>query len=156
MQRVDPAVIPEQCVEVNEKKLEALTTSFTDADDKDFSVNSQFVHMFAWSQHFAEVCKLSRSVKNLQDKLAEGVKRKVFLKEQKVRYQVCLEDLEMFELDKIQEERDILEAILTDVKNNKAGREANMEEVQQRYTEYESEFFAQVNAAKRQSKVSGV
>jgi hypothetical protein len=36
----------------------------------------------------------------------------------------------MFELDKIQEERDILEAILTDVKNNKAGREANMEEVQ--------------------------
>lgn len=68
--------------------------------------------------HFATVCKFSRSVKFLEDKLEEGVKRKAFLQEQKLRYQACLEDLEMFELDKIQEERDIIDAILTEVKNN--------------------------------------
>ena len=119
MQRIDPAIIPEECVKINEKKLEAMIKSFTEADDKDFEVNSQFVHIFAWSMHFATVCKFSRSVKFLEDKLEEGVQRKAFLQEQKLRYQACLEDLEMIELDKIQEERDIIEAIITDVKNNK-------------------------------------
>jgi len=62
----------------------------------------------------------------------------------------------MFELDKIQEERDLIEAILNENKNNKEKKCEDMELVQQRYTEYEADFFAQVNAAKRQSKVSGV
>lgn len=40
MQRIDPATIPEECVKINEKKLEAMIKSFTEADDKDFDVNS--------------------------------------------------------------------------------------------------------------------
>jgi hypothetical protein len=55
--------------------------------------------MFAWTMHFASVCKFSRSIKFIEDKLAEGIKRKEFLLEQKRRYLACLEDLEMFELD---------------------------------------------------------
>ena len=156
MQRVDPALIPEECINLNENKLQALIKSFTESDDKDFPVNSQFVHMFAWSMNFANVCKFSRKVKYLEDKIEEGIKRKAYLAEQKIRYQACLEDLEMFELEKIQEERDIIEAILDANRNNAEQKKEQMEEVQQRYTEYEADFFAQVNAAKRQSKVSGV
>ena len=119
MQRVDPAMIPEECVKLNEQKLTSLIKSFTESDDKDFPVNSQFVHMFAWSMHFANVCKFSRSVKYLEDKIEDGIKRKVYLAENKIRYTACLEDLEMFELDKIQEERDLIEAILNENTNNK-------------------------------------
>jgi hypothetical protein len=72
MSRVDPALIPEESVKLNEKKLEALIKAFTDPEDKEFEINSQFIHMFAWSMHFANVCKFSRSVKFLEDKLAEG------------------------------------------------------------------------------------
>jgi hypothetical protein len=130
MERVDPALIPEEAIKVNEKKLEAMIKSFTEETDKDFAVNSQFVHMFAWSMHFATVCKFSRNVKFIEDKLEEGVKRKAFLQEQKRRYAGCLEDLEMFELAAIQEERDMLETLLADIKDNAAGREAEMCKVQ--------------------------
>jgi hypothetical protein len=37
--------------------------------------------MFAWSMHFANVCKFSRSVKYLEDKIEDGIKRKVYLAE---------------------------------------------------------------------------
>ena len=63
MQRVDPALIPEESIKLNEKKLESMTKSFTDETDKDFPINSQFVHLFAWTMHFTTVCKLSRNVK---------------------------------------------------------------------------------------------
>jgi hypothetical protein len=126
MQRVDSALIPEDAVKLNEKKLEGMIASFTDETDKDFEVNSQFVHLFAWTMHFTSVCKFSRSVKFLEDKLEEGITRKEFLKEQKIRYTACLEDLEIFDLDAIQEERDILEALLTDIKHNAAARKTEM------------------------------
>lgn len=79
MQRVDPALISEEAIKLNEKKLEAIIKSFTEESDKDFEINSQFVHMFAWSMHFASVCKLARSAKFLEDKLREGAQRKEFL-----------------------------------------------------------------------------
>jgi hypothetical protein len=67
MQRVDSALIPEEAIKLNEKKLEAMIKSFTDETDKDFEVNSQFVHLFAWTMHFCSVCKFSRSVKFIED-----------------------------------------------------------------------------------------
>ena len=36
MQRVDPALIPEESIKLNEKKLEALGSSFTDPSAPDF------------------------------------------------------------------------------------------------------------------------
>jgi hypothetical protein len=155
MQRVDPALIPEEAVKINEKKLESLTSSFTDASSKDFEMNSEFIHLFAWASHFASVCKFSRSVKHLEDKLEEGAKRKAFLQEQKVRYEACLDDLQIFEIDSIQQEKDILETIINEINENKEKKDNEMEHIQKRYLEYESGFFAQVNAAKRQSKISG-
>lgn len=48
----------------------------------------------------------------------------------------------MFELEAIQEERDMLEELLTDINNNAAGRATEMHKIQQRYTEYETDFFS--------------
>jgi len=152
MQRVDPATIPEDCVKHNQKKLDSVQAVFSNPDDPD----SQFIHVFAWASHFAEVCQVSREAKQFEDKLLQGEKDIVLMEEQKIRYEACLEDLKIFELDKIQEERDIIHKILTESKNDREKREAQMEEIQSRYLEYEADFFAQVNAAKRQSKVSGV
>ena len=61
MQRVDPAEVPEDSVKLNEKKLEELTKGFTEQDQPDFSVNSDYVHLFAWASNFCSVCKLCRS-----------------------------------------------------------------------------------------------
>jgi hypothetical protein len=36
MQRVDPALIPEEAIKLNEKKLESMIKSFTEEADKDF------------------------------------------------------------------------------------------------------------------------
>ena len=156
MQRVDPALIPGDVVLLHEKNLKNYVSAFTESTDPDFSTNSQFVHMFAWSMHFCEVCKSARNVKDLEDWIEKAIQRSAFLNEQKLRYSACLEDLEVFELTKIEEEKDILEALLNDVKNNSKQREAEMVNVQSRYTEFEGNFFSEVNAAKRQSKVSGV
>lgn len=108
MQRVDPALIQEESVKLNEQKLEAISKSFTDPNDPEYKTTSQFIHMYAWAQHFATVCKISRGQRIIEDKLEEGKKNKLFFAEQKIRYTECLEDLKIFELDKIQEERDII------------------------------------------------
>ena len=110
MQRVDPAEVPEDSVKLNEKKLEELTKGFTEQDQPDFNVNSDYVHLFAWASNFCSVCKLCRSQRFLEKKLEEMAKRKVFLAKQKVRYQACLEDLELFDLEAITEEKNLLDA----------------------------------------------
>jgi hypothetical protein len=86
MSRVDPATIPEESVKLNETKLEGLIKSFTDETNKDYKITSEFVHLFAWSMHFAGLCKYSRVQKKLEDKLDAWAKRKVFLAVQKERY----------------------------------------------------------------------
>jgi hypothetical protein len=64
--------------------------------------------MFAWCQHFCKLCEVGRVVKDIEDKMEAGEKRVIFLSEYKKRATSCLEDLEIFDLDTLAEERQIM------------------------------------------------
>mmetsp|Transcript_39716 Transcript_39716/g.60874 ORF Transcript_39716/g.60874 Transcript_39716/m.60874 type:complete len:147 (+) Transcript_39716:309-749(+) len=56
---VEAGKLPMDAVEHNEKKLQDLTDYFKNESRQDFKINSQYIHLFAWSQHFCLFCKFS-------------------------------------------------------------------------------------------------
>jgi len=98
MSKMDPATVSKEACEANAAQLEKLANGFTDADKEDFDINSEYIHMFAWSQHFCKLCELSRINREIETRLSDGEKRTVFLAEYKKRATSCLEDLDIFDL----------------------------------------------------------
>lgn len=76
--------------------------------------------MFAWCQHFCKLCEISRVVKELQDKLKYGEERIVFLAEYRVRARSCLEDLEIFDTENLEEEYKLLKDYVDKAKTQQA------------------------------------
>ena len=72
--KIDPATVPKEAVETNAKELDRLADNFTDEKGGDFSVNSEFIHMYAWAQNFCKLCTFGRVVKEIEDKLEAGKK----------------------------------------------------------------------------------
>ena len=53
-------------------------------------------------------------------------------------------------------EKETLDTFMKDVVENEEDRKKEMASVQKKYLDYEADFFAQVNQAKKHSRVSGV
>ena len=109
MSKIEPGTVPKEAVDVNASKLDKLANAFTDHSEEDFAINSEYIHMFAWCQHFCKLCEIGRIVKDIEDKLEAGEKRIIFLAEYRMRAASCLEDLEIFDLDTLAEEKQIME-----------------------------------------------
>lgn len=62
MNNVDPGLISEESVKANEAKIQDLHSYFTDDKSADFKINAEFIHLFAWTQHFCTLCNVSRGV----------------------------------------------------------------------------------------------
>ena len=123
MSKIDPGTVPKEAVETNAAELENLANSFTDSNKEDFGINSQYIHMFAWCQHFCKLCEIGRVVKDIEDKLEDGEKRSAFLTEYKKRATSCLEDLEIFDLETLAEEREIMKTYIEKVKTEQEMRQ---------------------------------
>jgi hypothetical protein len=115
MSKIDPGTVPKEAVDVNAAELDNLANSFTDNKKDDFDINSEYIHMFAWCQHFCKLCEIGRVVKDIEEKLADGEKRTAFLGEYKKRAASCLEDLEIFDLETLAEEREIMKSYMEKV-----------------------------------------
>jgi len=99
MSKIDPASVSKEAVEANANRLELLADQFTDSDVEGFQSNSEYIHMFAWCQHFCKLCEIGRIVKDLETRLIEGEERVIFLAEYRSRARDCLEDLDIFDVE---------------------------------------------------------
>jgi len=152
--KIDPATVPKEAVETNAKELDRLADNFTDEKGGDFALNSEFIHMYAWAQNFCKLCTFGRVVKEIEDKLEAGKKRIVWIAVYKQRAKSCLEDLEIFDIEALREERNILKNHIEKCENEKEMRSLQLKTLQDNYLEFEVSFFAELNQYKRNSMVS--
>ena len=102
MTKIDPADVPKDAVITISKKLDKLANQFTDQDKKEFKTNSEYIHLFAWCQHFCKLAETSRIVRELKNKLIADQEKILFLAEYRIRARSCLEDLEMFDTEHLE------------------------------------------------------
>lgn len=126
MSKIDPSTVPKEAVETNASLLDNLANQFTDHSVQDFKLNSEYIHMFAWCQHFCKLCEISRVVRELEEKLVQGEERILFLAEYRVRARSCLEDLEIFDTENLEEEYLLLKSYVDKAKGQQERRAAEI------------------------------
>jgi hypothetical protein len=73
-----PEEVPESASSKVADRLSAIQKNFFTEGEHDFDINKDYCHMFAWAQHFCDLCDLARgmelikkSIKNDESKKAE-------------------------------------------------------------------------------------
>lgn len=142
MSKIDPASVSKEAVEANANRLELLADQFTDSDVEGFQSNSEYIHMFAWCQHFCKLCEIGRIVKDLETRLIEGEERVIFLAEYRSRARDCLEDLDIFDVEQLEEEYKLLKSYVDKTKSQQAQRSAEIKMLQNNYVNFDENFFS--------------
>ena len=105
MANIDAASIPLTCITDNEHKLRGLTEYFKNENAEDYKLNCQYIHLFAWAQHFRIYGKTAHLEKERVDTISGGEKKTKELNEEIERSKILLEDVEFFGYQSVCAER---------------------------------------------------
>lgn len=145
LQNINPADVPQSSLKNNEAKIWQLKKYFTDSTADDFNINSQYVKLLDWSEHFCVVVKAAHKVKELEDNINESkseLKRLTLLRE---RASLSLDDFKMLFYDKIKTDYVFMNDFLKSMsEENQASKKQQVVEMQTGYENYENEIFSGV------------
>lgn len=114
-----PEEIPESATTKVAERLLAIHKNFFIEGEYDFHINKAYCHMFAWAQHFCDLCELARGMELIKKSIRKDESARAELMESQQIYEACLEDLAIFELDNLKDEIATIEAYITKDKSQR-------------------------------------
>jgi septal ring factor EnvC (AmiA/AmiB activator) len=101
-----------------------------------------------WTKKFIEVAKVAKEVENIQAEI-DGFNQDLWNIDNDIDHvNACIEDLNLYGTEQMQEEHDKIAAIADRLQND---NKIKMIARQLRYTQFEKKYFSEINAYKKKS-----
>ena len=154
MTRVDAATIPKEFAEKLRPELDTLKNAFTLSSSADYSVTSEFLPFHSWTETFIQVIGAANNERDIDEKLKLNAERmKAHEKEKEKEAAVVSDMITVFNYENRKREIEKIEGFVKRAEEKGEERRAYIIGLQERYKDFETVFFDQINTYKKRSMV---